>query len=71
MKCPLSKNTLEEGSYPPEQEFRNCLKEECAWWVSSEAYCAVLDIPVLLVTLGNVLGKICDRMPKDLAPRGG
>ena len=44
MKCPLSKNICEEGSYPPDMEYKNCLEGECAWWYAENNTCALLTL---------------------------
>lgn len=53
MKCPLlTAGNLER--FPPEnEEFLNCLKEECAWWDKKHKVCAIV---VIAGSLKGILG---------------
>lgn len=63
MKCPLigASNLAEwPREWPTEVE---CITTECAWFDEQTGVCAVLSLPRILTTIGNVLGKIHDKMP--------
>jgi len=63
MKCPLSKNVLEEGSYPPGMEFRDCLKRDCAWWDNVLEDCSFRVAAKALDRLECVLQSIKEKIP--------
>ena len=70
MKCPLLKGEMNLDDAGVSMEFIDCLKEECAWWSDEQKQCDPTGMLPFFIALGNTLGVIADRMPKDLAPRG-
>jgi len=44
MKCPLIMIGVQAWSVSPSQHEGDCLGEECAWWESDRAQCAVLGV---------------------------
>ena len=70
MKCPLLVMGQLSNEIPVVASNSDCLKEKCAWWSPLDDCCAIRDLPGLLMAMGNAFGKIADRMPKDLAPKG-
>ena len=49
MKCPMQKIAVgKDGEGDNLTDFRDCLKEECAWWFGSHGCCS---IPALVNSL--------------------
>jgi len=70
MKCPLPIIELYQDSNSHGLAWRECDKEECAWWSEELQQCDPTGLLPYFIALGNTLSKIADKMPKDLAPRG-
>lgn len=70
MKCPLlsSSHVLEDKTEI--LTLVTCLKKDCPRWSEELKRCDPTGLLSILIALGNTLGKIADRMPKDLAPGG-
>lgn len=65
MKCPLPVIEVVPDSFPPEHGWRDCIKEECAWWIHSDQRCSILVIAAHLVGLVAVGDEILEKMPHE------
>ena len=66
MRCPMLTMYATTFKPPEEYEDRDCLKEECAWWDENADCCAVLELSRLQNAIGNILGKLVDKMKPEL-----
>lgn len=65
MKCPLPVIEVIPDSFPPEYGWRDCLEDECAWWLHMSKICAIAEIAVELEVISGALGSIEDKMPHE------
>lgn len=63
MKCPLMLKTWRSDENHIKFEPMNCLKEECAWWFRDGQRCCILDLPLTLNEVVEVLVDIRAKMP--------
>ena len=70
LKCAILMYNYVPDESPTEDKRTDCIGEKCAWWSESLDQCDPTGLLPHFIALGNVLGKIADRMPKDLAPGG-
>ena len=70
MICPIHPFWKVEGPGGISTQGSDCIEEDCARWNKELGQCDPTGLLPTFVALGNTLGKIADRMPKDLAPGG-
>jgi hypothetical protein len=63
MICPLRSNQYsitcaDDPTYTSGCGSKECVKENCAWWVEKEKRCAIHRIPVMLEYICNVIDDI-------------
>ncbi len=65
MKCPLM--LMDWRSKPEEKSFlpKDCLKEECAWWVEPQGRCAIEDIALSLGFISTDITRMLEKMPHE------
>ena len=65
MKCPLLEASVNTNAGNLNGDEGNCLKQECAWYVKSEAVCSMVCLAAMaggLVAIGDAL---LGKMPKE------
>jgi len=63
MKCPIRHASV-IGAYDQTQyEDLDCLKEECAWWNSTNGMCAILQLSKSVYYAGLFLPLIEEKLP--------
>ena len=65
MKCPLSNSMVTDKSGELEFTFRDCLKEECAWWDTEEQSCDPSGLRHHLKSLIAQLWVLTEKMPHE------
>lgn len=65
MKCPLPLVTLVTDSFPPDNLFRDCLEEECAWWDEEQKRCDPTGLAHWVRALIAQLWEIKEKMPHE------
>ena len=63
MKCPLPVIEVVVDSFPPEMGWRDCIKEECAWWDKRFSRCAILRLVKPLEEIVTAISMVRDKMP--------
>lgn len=63
MKCPMPLVVMFHGDYPPDLCWRDCLKEECAWWEAHTHSCTIPAYFKVLHALWERLNDIEKKMP--------
>ncbi len=63
MKCPLPIFYRSSPSGLAESELRDCIKEECAWWVETQDRCAIKDIALSLGYVAMDMTQILEKLP--------
>jgi len=63
MKCPFPVIEVVPDSFPPEMGWRDCLKEECAWYYDAANCCVILRLNTNLGLLASSLRDIASKTP--------
>ena len=63
MKCPLLAIAWAGVVAKQEENYPDCLEEECAWFDENTGACSVLSLARVLTAIGDVLGRMHDKMP--------
>lgn len=63
MKCPLPIVVLTADSFPPDNIYHDCIKEECAWWDGELKDCLIMTVTVALTGICGLLMKMEKKMP--------
>jgi len=64
MKCPLFTVGGYNNDHLPRYGFNDCLKEECAWWISGEVRCAITVLAAYTAGITVALDEIAKRLPQ-------
>lgn len=65
MKCPLFMSARYKIGFKDREVIEDCLKEECAWWISDIQMCSVRDIALELQTTQHRLQDMEHKMPHE------
>jgi len=65
MKCPMLTMYAATSDYPESYQDRDCLKEECAWWDSTNNNCAVLQLSKSIYYAGTHIAQMEIKMPHE------
>ena len=65
MKCPLSNYLLKHLYGENDILLRDCLEEECAWWVKNNNRCCIPDGAFSLDVLLDILHELVGKMPHE------
>lgn len=63
MKCPLSREVRYDEGYYVTGDFKDCLKEECAWWDEERMCCHIRTLSKQVDRLADRANEIRDKMP--------
>lgn len=63
MKCPVRRWVFDVEAQQLIPEQLDCLKEECAWWVSEIEMCCIKGCLLNLATIAECLGGIEHKTP--------
>lgn len=70
MKCPISPWGLRSSTPPVRESFKDCLKEECAWWEQDLNLCAIKELALELRYTQLRLADMEKKMPHKGQFRG-
>ena len=65
MKCPLFETNRGSADKATPPYARECLKEECAWWMGGDRVCAVTALAGKLYDIDTLFEMVKDKMPHE------
>jgi hypothetical protein len=65
MKCPLFILNDRRAQLGEETEIGDCIEAECAWYDDNVEECAVKSLPRIMAAIGNTIGELVKKIPKE------